>query len=378
MVFLIAGFPLASMADDYRPCLSKPQFRHFKTMLAGLMLNGKSEKNVMDIASNALDGKSQSSLNRFLQGRKWSMEKVNGRRLDRYVRGRSGGVLILDDTLVQKTGIKMEGTGWLFDHSQQRNVWCHCYVSTLYSHGEERVPMHLAPYIKEESCPPLGRKFRTKNELAVDLVDKALAYIRPDAVVFDSWYGSQELLNHIDSKGQAFITEAKGNRLIEDDEGRVQARDYLACHEREFRSVDEPETEYRWYLEKVSVIKGGLKVKFVFLKQRLDDEALVLMTNALDMDVQAVVGYYKRRWDIEVFYRDCKQCLGMGEYQVRRIDVGVTHLLLVFLAYTILKGIARGRLFQHIFQGADSIGAMCESLKRFVVMNLAASFKKRA
>jgi hypothetical protein len=378
MVFSIAGFPLASMADDYRSCLSKPQFRHFKTMLAGLMLNGKSEKNVMDIASNALDGKSQSSLNRFLQGRKWSMEKVNVRRLERYARGRAGGVLILDDTLIQKTGVKMEGTGWLFDHSQQRNIWCHCYVSTLYSHGEERVPMQLTPYLKEESCPSLGRRFRTKNELAVELVDKALEYIRPDAVVFDSWYGSQELLNHIDSRGQVFITEAKSNRLIENEEGKVQARDYQACHRQEFRRVDRPETEYRWYLERVSVIKGGLKVKFVFLKQRWEDEALVLMTNALNMDVQAVVKYYKRRWDIEVFYRDCKQCLGMGEYQVRRIDVGVIHLLLVFLAYTILKGIARGRMFQHIFKGVDSIGAMCESLKRFVVLDLAASFKKRS
>jgi len=142
--------------------------------------------------------------------------------------------------------------------------------------------------------------------------------------------------------------------------------------------VEQPETEYRWYLEKVSVVRGGLKVKFVFLKQRLEDEALVLMTNALDMDVQAVLKYYERRWDIEVFYRDCKQCLGMGEYQLRRIDVGVTHLLLVFLAYTILKGIARGRMFQHILRGADSIGAMCESLKRFVALNLVALFKKRS
>ena len=79
---------------------------------------------------------------------------------------------------------------------------------------------------------------------------------------------------------------------------------------------------------------------------------------------------YKRRWDIEVYYRDCKQCLGMGEYQVRSIDVGVIHLLLVSLAYTLLKGIASGRLFQHIFHGANSIGAMCEALKRFVAVRL--------
>lgn len=68
MVFSISTFPLASMLDAYRACLSKPQFRHFQNVLAGLMLNGKGEKNIMDLASNALDGRSQSSLNRFLHG----------------------------------------------------------------------------------------------------------------------------------------------------------------------------------------------------------------------------------------------------------------------------------------------------------------------
>jgi hypothetical protein len=94
------------------------------------------------------------------------------------------------------------------------------------------------------------------------------------------------------------------------------------------------------------------------------------MTNVLDMYVQRVIKYYKRRWDIEVYYRDCKQSLGMGEYQVRRIDVGVIHLLLVNLAYTLLKSIACSGLFQHIFHGANSIGTMCEALKRFAAMGL--------
>jgi len=35
------------------------------------------------------------------------------------------------------------------------------------------------------------------------------------------------------------------------------------------------------------------------------------------MDGMKIFEYYKKRWNIEVFYRDCKQHLGMGEYQVR-------------------------------------------------------------
>lgn len=39
-----------------------------------------------------------------------------------HARGRSGGVLVIDDTLIEKSGREMEGTGYLYDHSQHRNV----------------------------------------------------------------------------------------------------------------------------------------------------------------------------------------------------------------------------------------------------------------
>ena len=378
MVFAVSAFPLAELLGEYRGFFSKPQFRHFQNMVAGLILNGRGEKNIQDIAANALDGRSQSSVNRFLRSRKWSPEAVDRHRLERHAGGRSGGVLVLDDTLVEKSGREMEGTGYLYDHSQHRNVWCHCFVTTMYSNDDERVPLHLEPYVKEEACVSSGRAFRTKNELAVDLVDRALEYVRPRVVVFDSWYGSQAVMKHIDSLDLVFVTESKSNRLIESGEDKMQVRNYLACHRDGFDELKEPSTEYRFAHEVVSEIKGGIVVKFVFLKKEPnDDGALVLMTNALDMKADDVICSYKRRWDIEVYYRDCKQCLGMGEYQVRSIDVGVIHLLLVNLAYTLLKGIAGSGLFQHVFHGARSIGAMCEALKRFAAIDLRKAWRGR-
>ncbi|HEC89799.1 MAG TPA: hypothetical protein ENI44_04385 [Thermoplasmatales archaeon] len=48
--------------EVYRNCFSKPQWRHFKTYINGLILGEKGEKNIQDIISNTLDGRSQSSL----------------------------------------------------------------------------------------------------------------------------------------------------------------------------------------------------------------------------------------------------------------------------------------------------------------------------
>jgi hypothetical protein len=110
MVFTVSSFPLAGMLDECLSNFSKPQFRHFENFIAGLMLNGRGEKNIMDIATNALDGRYQSSLNRFLHGRKCSPEAVDCHRLERHSRNRSGGVVVLDDILIEKSGHKMDGT----------------------------------------------------------------------------------------------------------------------------------------------------------------------------------------------------------------------------------------------------------------------------
>jgi len=373
MLYSIAGFPLAHELEVYRGLLSRPQFRHLENVLAGLTLNGKGEKNIMDMAEAAVDGRDQSCLNRFLHGRTWSAEAVNRLRLDQYARGRKGGALIIDDTLIEKAGHQMEWTGHLYDHCLKKTIWCHCHLTSLYSNGEVRVPLHFFTYVKEEVCARIGKQFKTKTELTVELISMALEYVTPEVVLFDAWFGSKEILNHVAALGHVFITQSKTNRLVWDGGEQVQVNDYQTKHEEEFVAT-ETGTEYCFCMEKVSAIKGGLTVKFVFLRIKKEDEnTLVLMTNAVDMHPGEVIRQYKKRWDTEVFYRDCKQFLGMGEYQARSIDVGVTHLLLVYLAYTILKGIACRKLFPNIFQGADSIGAMCEALKRYMFRWMARS-----
>jgi len=226
------------------------------------------------------------------------------------------------------------------------------------------MPLHLSTYVKEEACTKTGRPFRTETEMVVDLISKALEYVTPEVILFDAWYGSKEILNHVAERDHAFITQSKTNRLIREGVKQVQVKAYLANHKKEFVAIDIG-AEYYFCTEKVSPTRGGLTVKFVFLRARKNGRnTMVLMTNALDMPPDEVTRQYKKRWDTEVFYRDCKQYPGIGEYQARSIDVGVTRLLLVFLAYTILKGMACRRFFQSIFRGADTIGAMCEALKR--------------
>jgi hypothetical protein len=115
----------------FRGCFSKPQWTHFKTYLHGLLLGEKGEKNIEDIASNILDGKHQSSLNRFLTKRKWITRKLNAIRLKENIHNRKGGVIALDDMLIEKSGKQMDGVGYpegsLFWKKQ-------CFLIILFQH----------------------------------------------------------------------------------------------------------------------------------------------------------------------------------------------------------------------------------------------------
>jgi len=353
----------------FRSCFSKPQWDHFQTYLLGLMLGEKGEKNVMDIAANALDGKDQSSLNRFLTGGSWWMSRVESRRLSHFLPRHVGGVLSLDDTLLEKYGKSMEAAGWLYSPTEKKNVWAHNVVTTFYSNGSVRLPLHLAPYLKAEVCENTDWHFKTKMQLAIALLKKALVFVRPDIVAFDAWYFSRDMVRFLSAYGQNWVTRSKDNRMVEVDGVwiSVKALFHQIPHDAYRRiSTDVDEKRYRWYCEIVLPMKHVGQVKIVLLKTRKNGRQFrVLVSNDLARPGESIIQSYKKRWDIEVFYRDCKQHLGMGEYQVRGLGPVVIHLQFVFLAYTILKN-CRSPALLALLKGMKTIGTICARLKRWM------------
>lgn len=173
MYFEKDSLAISEMLAPFRACFSKPQWEHFKTYVSGLILGDDGDKNIMDISSFSLDGKSQSSLNRFLHRSGEAVRRADRLRPETAMRGRKGGCLIIDDTLIEKTGREMEGAGWLYDHCQGRTVWSHNFVNCVWSDGTDTASMTFGTYMKEEIAEKLGRPFRTKIEPAMRLVKEA-------------------------------------------------------------------------------------------------------------------------------------------------------------------------------------------------------------
>jgi SRSO17 transposase len=374
MFFTTEVDTFCSALDAYKSCFSKPQWNHFKTYLTGLMLGEKGEKNIQDIAGNLLDGGHQSSLNRFITQRRWDLRQFNAIRLRECLHDHTGGILSLDDTLIEKTGKAMDGVGYLYDSSQKRDILCHDIVSTFYRTDAEQLPLYFEPYVKKEVAESTDLWFRTKIQIALDLLRQSLAQVHPAAIVFDEWYMSQEITEFINNRGLTWVSQPKTNRKIKVGESWVRLASYaktlpVATFTRVNVKVEEK--RFKWFFETTVVMNKVGMVKLVVLKKRKNSKKHTFMvSNTTSLSGMQVLEYYKKRWAIEVFHRDCKQHLGLGEYQIRKLDAVVIHLHLVFFAYTLLKNVRSNPVLAAIVAGTKSIGAACQRLKRWMFERL--------
>jgi len=367
---------------SYRCCFSKPQWNHFNTYMNGLLLGERGEKNIQDIADNQLQGRHQSSLNRFLTQHKWNVRRVNALRLRQSLPHQKGGVLVIDDSIIEKSGKQMDGVGFLFDHCKGKSVRCHDIVSTFYhTMGGVHVPLYFTPYVKEEHATQLDMWFKTKIQLALDLIRKSLMHIIPEVVVFDAWYMSKELVDFLDCRGLVWVSQAKSNRLVQVDDTWMSVSMYAkGLSKQSFKRINKTidEQRFKWMYETIMVMKNIGLVKLVVLRKRKNSKTFTfLVSNNTELEGLQVLEYYKKRWAIEVFYRDCKQHLGMGEYQVRRLDAVVIHLHLVVLAYTLLKNAWCNPFLTTILGGVRAVGSVCKRLKRWVFNQLAGGLKEQ-
>jgi hypothetical protein len=228
--------------------------------------------------------------------------------------------------------------------------------------------------VKKEIAETTGTWFRTKIQIAVDLLRQSLAQVHPAAIVFDEWYMCHELVEFINSRGLTWVSQAKTNRCIQVGDkwiGLVKYAQTLSHATFHRITAEVEEKRYKWFLEITVVMKNVGVVKLVILKQRKNSRTYTfLVSNNTSLHSLQVLEYYKKRWCIEVFHRDCKQHLGLGEYQVRKLDAVVIHLHLVFFAYTLLKNARNNPFLNSVLTGIKNVGLACQRLKRWMLDRL--------
>lgn len=333
-------------APSFSEHFNNAAFEHFKTYLTGLITSKRI--NVSSIAKRVISGKDQSSLNRFLTQSPWDREEVNDERIeiiknDPRLRPHQSGFGIIDDTLTHKNGRKMEAVGKFFDHSSHQYTLGHNLVNSLYADDRKRWPINHRLYLKEEYCREHQLQFKTKNDLACELIDDAYEKnLNIPIWLFDSWYLNKQVVDKVEEHDADWISEIKINRIILRPCGKVSLIKYLRedISKESYKKV-KLGGKTRYYFTKAVVLKslGGRKIRILALfdKEDLSDNPKILATNKLNWtSPKKIYESYSHRWSLETFYRDSKQNLGLESYQLRSIEGIQRHWCLVELAYTLL------------------------------------------
>jgi len=369
MFGFIADIPnrVRHLLSKFKKHLTKPQYKNFCRTIMGLITAGKGEHDVKSINELFIDRKDQSSLNRFITQSKWDVEEVvkTGRELllGEAEHDPAVEIKVIDDTVCRKYSPRTEMV--CYNHSSTMGtVLSHDYVTSLYVNNGVAVSDGLRLYGSEKKCREKEAPFRTKVQLACELVRDHAPRADKTILLWDSWYTCCDLVEECRARGFSWIGEIKGNRVVFHSGEKIHLRELVEemCREGCFHDVVVGGELYQACKVEVYLPKVGDVSIFVNVKAGTDDVHL-LCTDLVGCGVGELVGYALERHRVEDFFREAK-ALGLGEYRFRGSEAALIHAHLVSLACALLDVLRRRLLRYSITSGLLSLGATVEWVRR--------------
>lgn len=269
-------------------------------------------------------------------------------------------VFILDDTAIAKRGRKIEGVSTVHDHTENRYHLGYKAQTLCYFDGMSLLPVDVSlhqekklslkdrkrQYSKDRHQSSAGAK--RKKELSMKKstsVQKMLKRvdkngIRASYVLADSWYFSEDLVQTTlalkgDENGCHFVGGVKGKIKF--------------LHEGKARSLKK-HREYAQRKKHVSTCRAWRNCRYVQLAVTYRDIPMTLfitrlpnhkqwrafVTTDTSLSFEDFMKVYSMRWQIEVFFKECKQLLGFGSCQSQTFDAQIASITRSFIIYIIL------------------------------------------
>jgi SRSO17 transposase len=368
------------------------QFHQGQIYLHGLLLDGE-RKSIEPMSRRVPDGDEQ-RLQQFISQSPW-----NAGRVQRAYRARMAeelaepdGVIVLDDTGFAKQGKHSVGVARQYSGTLGKVGNCQIAVSLHYATRTADYPLALRLYLPEAwttaperltkaQVPEAERGFKTKWQIALDLLDTVRAEGLPHAVlVADGGYGVVgEFRTGLEARGEPYIVGISGEEAVfaeppswvpavpKRPHGRPPTRAYLAVDAPRPISVKAlaatlPHTPFSWR----QGMKGALAAEFAWVRVwlahdwqrgipaqaiptpeaaarwllvewRADGTIKYALSNLPPATtLEQAAGYWKERYQVEQGYRQLKRELGLDHFEGRSWNGVHHHATMTFLAYGFL------------------------------------------
>jgi hypothetical protein len=241
-----------------------------------------------------------------------------------------------------------------FCHLLKKEVLSHVVVTSVYKTPKVSIGYDFKVYIPEE----IADEFKSKYELALEIIKDAFRRNLIKRVYMDSWYCQPELLRRLKPMKLEFFGMFRIGKLKIRSHGEWKAlskfvEEITRKNLFNYRTLKGRKKTYkvRYYREIVFVKHIG-KINLVISqkydqKKKIFNEPRVYVSNVLSLNALEVIRTYLNRWDIEVFHKSIKQSYGFEDYQVIHAQARDAYFELAFLSDMLLHLKRLGKLVSH-------------------------------
>jgi SRSO17 transposase len=111
------------------------------------------------------------------------------------------GILVIDDTIIERNGKNIEYTDIFFDHNKKKYVRGYQVATSLFIGKYGKYPIALSIYRKfNKEDPAFKTKIEIQKENIEDAVKRGLNF---STVIGDSWYFTDDLVKLLNAKGKS-------------------------------------------------------------------------------------------------------------------------------------------------------------------------------
>jgi SRSO17 transposase len=338
---------------------------HAQSYLAGLL--SRCQRKNMERIGEDLPGVQYQDLQHFLSDSPWREESLwrwTGLEAARLLGGGGDNALLIDESAFAKKGEKSAGVGRQHNGRLGKVENSQVGVFSVLSHGNRAVLTGGRLYLPEDwvkdrkrceaaGIPKAERRFRTKNALAWELIQKA----ETDGVAFgwvgmDVAYGrDQGLLLQIVALGKSFVADVDAHQQVWTEcpagarrpenlkNSGAQRVDALwkngeksSCPV-QLRGGENGRVTVKFWTQRVWIWPPSSEIPFelwLLVSEGRDGKLKYSLCHSLqELSREELAGRQGQRYFVERAFEDGKSELGMADYQVRKWRGWHHHMALV-------------------------------------------------
>ncbi len=298
--------------------------------------------------------------------------------------GNKVSFMVLDDTLLAKTGKAMEFIGKVFDHCTHSYQLGMKVLTLGLWDGTSFIPLDFSIHnepgkrgLRGMTKGQLGQQFTKErangspgrlraDEVTACKIATGLSMIKaaitkkivPQYVLADSWFISDGFFKGIKQiaakakKTIGVIGLMKSNRKVPVNGKPVMASQLPQLHASKTKACRKHRCNYMVF----DVIYKETALRLFFVKMNGQQNWKLLVSTDQKLAFTTAMSHYQIRWSIEVFFKDAKQSLHLGKCQSTDFDAQIASISISFTNYMVLSLTKR-------FESYETIGEMFRAFK---------------